>query len=234
MEKNLSLLELPQLSALLPKAPVPAHLLISGGRPPKVEWLQKAAQNKTVWAADHGLDSCYQGQLKPSYFLGDGDSVSGEALAWAESLHIPTDSFPRDKDYTDTQLALLKAREQGLESLILTGVLGGRYDHAYNTLFTCAFSPLQCILADEKETIFYLHGGEEIALTCKEIPTAVSLIPFSARCHGVSCRGLHWELTDALLLQGVPNATSNRLEEGKNTFSVSLGRGTLGIYLCWE
>ena len=89
-------------------------------------------------------------------------------------------------------------------------------------------------MADHEEALFYLHGGEEIALTCKEIPTAVSLIPFSARCQGVSCRGLHWELNDALLLQGVPNATSNRLADGESTFSVSLGRGTLGVCLCWE
>jgi thiamine pyrophosphokinase len=234
MEKNISLLELPQLTALLPNPPVPTHLLISGGRPPQAEWLQKTAQSRTLWAADHGLDSCYRSRLVPSYFLGDGDSVSSEARAWAESLHIPMDFFPKDKDYTDTQLALLKAQEENQGSLLLSGVFGNRFDHAYNTLFTCAFSPLQCILADHKEALFYLHGGEEIALTCKEIPTAVSLIPFSARCQGVSCRGLHWELNDALLLQGVPNATSNRLADGESTFSVSLGRGTLGVCLCWE
>ena len=234
MEKNISLLELPQLTALLPKPPVPTHLLISGGRPPQAEWLQKNAQSRTLWAADHGLDSCYRSRLVPSYFLGDGDSVSSEARAWAESLHIPMDFFPKDKDYTDTQLALLKAQEEKQGSLLLSGVFGNRFDHAYNTLFTCAFSPLQCILADHEEALFYLHGGEEIALTCKEIPTAVSLIPFSARCQGVSCRGLHWELNDALLLQGVPNATSNRLADGESTFSVSLGRGTLGVCLCWE
>lgn len=234
MEKNLSLLELPQLAALLPKAPTPDHLLISGGRPPQADWLQKTAQGRTLWAADHGLDSCFQSKLKPAYFLGDGDSVSKKALNWAESLHIDMDSFPRDKDYTDTQLALLKAQKEGQSSLLLSGVFGGRFDHAYNTLFTCAFAPLQCILADDKEAIFYLHGGEEIAITCRERPTAVSLIPFSARCHGVTCRGLHWELTEAMLLQGQPNATSNRLEEGTDAFSVSLGRGTLGVYLCWE
>ena len=193
-----------------------------------------ASQSRTLWAADHGLDSCYRSRLVPSYFLGDGDSVSSEARAWAESLHIPMDFFPKDKDYTDTQLALLKAQEEKQGSLLLSGVFGNRFDHAYNTLFTCAFSPLQCILADHAEALFYLHGGEEIALTCKEIPTAVSLIPFSARCQGVSCRGLHWELNDTLLLQGVPNATSNRLADGESTFSVSLGRGTLGVCLCWE
>lgn len=236
MEKKLSpvSLLLPQLTALLPKGPAPSHLLISGGRPPKAAWLQKAAQEYTLWAADHGLDSCFQNKLKPAYFLGDADSVSEEALNWAGSLAIPMARFPKDKDYTDTQLALLKAQEQGAESILLTGSFGNRFDHAYNTLFTCAFSPLQCILADDREVLFYLHGGEDIALTCHELPTAVSLIPFSARCHGVTCRGLHWELTEALLLQGVPNATSNRLADGESTFSVSLGRGTLGVYLCWE
>ena len=234
MEKNISLLELPQLSALLPKAPLPTTLLVSGGRPPEAAWLKKAAQGRTLWAADHGLDSCCQNKLQPSYFLGDGDSVAKEALAWAKSLGLPMETFPRDKDFTDTQLALMKAQEQGQQSLLLTGIFGGRFDHAYNTLFSCAFSPLQCILADEREALFYLHGGEEIALACRRRPAAVSLIPFSARCQGVTCRGLHWQLHEALLLQGVPNATSNRLEEGEDSFSVSLGRGTLGVYLCWE
>ncbi|MBQ7498248.1 MAG: thiamine diphosphokinase [Selenomonas sp.] len=236
MEKNISpaSLHLPQLTALLPKGPEPSHLLVAGGRPPESSWLQKAAQGRTLWAADHGLDSLFRSGLKPSYFLGDGDSVSTEALAWAKSSAIKADRFPQDKDYTDTQLALLKAQEQGAKSVLLAGAMGGRFDHAYNTLFTCAFSPLQCIVADESEALFYLHGQEEIALTCHERPTAVSLIPFSSRCQGVTCRGLHWELTEALLLQGVPNATSNRLADGESTFSVSLGRGTLGVYLCWE
>ncbi len=236
MEKNLSSasLLLPQFTALLPKGPAPNHLLISGGRPPEADWLQKAAQGRILWAADHGLDSCYRSSLEPAYFLGDHDSVSEEALNWAKSLAIPMARFPQDKDYTDTQLALLKAQERGAASVLLTGGFGSRFDHTYNTLFTCAFSPLQCILADDREALLYLHGGEEITLICRKRPTAVSLIPFSARCHEVTCRGLHWELTEALLLQGEPNATSNRLEDGAKTFSVSLGRGTLGVYLCWE
>ena len=99
MEKNLSSasLLLPQFTALLPKGPAPNHLLISGGRPPEADWLQKAAQGRILWAADHGLDSCYRSSLEPAYFLGDHDSVSEEALNWAKSLAIHLTRYEQSK-----------------------------------------------------------------------------------------------------------------------------------------
>lgn len=236
MKKNITStsLALPQLTATLPRMTLPSHLLVSGGRPPEKKWLQAAAQGRILWAADHGLDACQSSGLIPAYCLGDGDSAAQSAWQWAESLSVPMDRFPRDKDYTDTQLAIKKAQSEGLASLLLTGVFGGRFDHTYNTLFSCAFAPLPCVLADDKEALFYLHGGENISVCCQQKPTAVSLIPFTKLCSGVTCRGLHWELTEATLLQSQPNATSNRLADARNAFSVSLGRGTLGVYLCWE
>lgn len=232
--KTLPILKLPQIDALQENVSVPSHLVVSGGRAPKSDWLREVAYGRTLWAADAGLRASLAAGLTPDFFLGDGDSAGEELLSRVREKNIPAALFPADKDFTDTQLAIKKAEEEGLKSLLLTGVFGGRFDHAYNTLFSAAFASVRCVLADEKEALFYLHGGESLAISCKKAPVSVSLIPFTRTCAGVTAKGLKWELDDALLLQGQPSATSNRLDDGSDSFLVSLRRGTLGVYLCFS
>ena len=45
----------------------------------------------------------------PSRVLGDFDSVSGQAMAWAQTLGAAMDRYNPDKDDTDFQLALKRA-----------------------------------------------------------------------------------------------------------------------------
>lgn len=232
--KSLPLLKLPQLDALQENVSSTSLIIVSGGRAPSRDWLEEVAAERTLWAADSGVRACLTAGLTPDFFLGDGDSAGEELLSRVREKNIPAALFPADKDFTDTQLAIKKAEEAGAGSVLLTGVFGGRFDHAYNTLFSAAFASVRCTLADEKEALFYLHGGESLAISCKKAPVSVSLIPFTRTCAGVTAKGLKWELSDALLLQGQPSATSNRLDDGSDSFLVSLGRGTLGVYLCFS
>lgn len=232
--KTLPILKLPQLDALQENVPNPDHLIVSGGRAPESGWLRDTAQERILWAADSGVRACFEAGLTPEFFLGDGDSAGKDLLSQVREKNIPAALFPADKDFTDTQLAIKKAADEGLKSVLLTGVFGGRFDHAYNTLFSAAFASVRCTLADEKESLFYLHGGESLAISCKKRPVSVSLIPFTRTCAGVTAKGLKWELEDALLLQGQPSATSNRLKDGADSFLISLRRGTLGVYLCFK
>lgn len=226
---------LPQLTAAsaTPAVPQQTGLLVSGGRTPDTRWLQEAAKGRRLIAIDHGLDACRKAGLRPSCLIGDGDSANPSAWQEAQTAGIAIHAFPPEKDDTDTQLALTIAHEQGMAAALLTGVFGGRFDHAYSTILSCAAAPLRCVLADEREALFYLKDGEDITITCHARPKAISLLPLTPLAEGVSIAGVHWPLTDATLPQLLPRAISNVLEPPADTFHVSIKKGILGVYLIW-
>ena len=103
-----------------------------------------------------------------------------------------------------------------------------------STAAVAAHATIPCVLADERETLFYLHAGESLTITCDMPPRAISLLPFTEECTGVTTHGLYWELRDACITNRASLAISNVLarENTKNTFTVSIKSGVLGVYLC--
>ena len=165
--------------------------------------------------------------------FGSGGRTIGKRVA--EKLGIPIHRFPPAKDFTDTQLGLQLAEQYVPDSFfLLTGAFGGRFDHAFSTLFSFAFSGLCGGLADEKEACFFLQAEQTLQIQTRKRPKAISLLPFQESCTGVSIHGTHWPLQEAALSQMLPMAVSNELKKDSSSFRVSLHEGTLGIYLYWE
>ena len=208
-------------------------LFISGGRPPSREFFVEVASGRKIFCIDKGIELCEACEVIPNVLIGDFDSANQSAVKWARAKNIPVEKYPADKDFTDTQLALSRAAEIfGEHVAILTGCFGGRVDHLYSTIFSCAAANQKIFLADECEIIFYLRGGESATINFFKKPLAVSLLPMTSTCAGVSTKNLHWELNGATLTQNFPNATSNRIDNDK--IFISLGRGTLAIYFCFD
>lgn len=230
--------ELPAAAAAAPAGAArlfqDACLLVVGGRAPEAAWLREAAKGREVWAVDHGLDACLAADIRPQRLIGDGDSAAPAAWQLAKEQHIPIEQFPVEKDDTDTQLALKRAREAGFPAAIVVGAFGGRFDHALSTVTSCAFAPLPCLLADERETLLFVHGGETLRCWPAEAPKAISLLPFTPRCEGVNLTGTHWPLADATLEARNMRAISNVLEPGSTSLTLSLTSGLLGLYFVWR
>ncbi len=228
-----SSITLPFIQAVKPSARLAQPcLIVTGGRAPAPHWLQQVAKGKTLWTADHGLDACRAAQLLPERLIGDLDSLSLSSLAWAEAQGIPIEKFPTEKDDTDTQLALRKAEEAGYTTIYLSGAFGNRTDHAMSTLLTAAASETEVILADDREALFFLSGGESLDLEFDRSPKALSLLPLFGDAEGVTMTGVHWPLSGTYLSEKCPTAVSNRLEEGETRCTVSMEKGKLGVYIC--
>ncbi len=223
---------LPQCEIFYPSS-AQEILFVSGGRAPNVDWFRKVAVERKIFCIDKGVELCKACGVIPNFLIGDFDSAENSAVEWARAKNIPVEKYPADKDLTDTQLALNRAGEIfGEHVALVTGCFGGRFDHLYSTIFTCAAIDRKIFLADEREIIFYLRGGESAEVKFFKNPLAVSLLPMTNSCAGVTTKNLHWDLDGATLTQNFPNATSNRLDADK--ISVSVGRGTLAVYACFE
>lgn len=233
---------LPSLHATLPCAPSQEIICIGGGRAPETGWLIGLIQQRNmcgpdtpIWAIDRGVNICHSANQVPAHLIGDGDSADSGAWTWAKESGAQVHTFPPEKDFTDTELALQIAADQYTNPLvILTAAFGGRLDHLMSTASVAAHAPIPCVLADERETLFYLHAGESLTVTCDTPPRAISLLPFTEKCTGVTTHGLYWELQDACITNRASLAISNVLarENIKNTFTVSIKSGVLGVYLC--
>ncbi len=217
--------------------PEAERLLFLGGRPPKAVWVQQLLENRarpSIYAVDHGVDACRRAGLPPTLLIGDADSAAPENWRWGEMQAERVERHPVEKDFTDTQLALQRATEGGPAVLLLTGAFGGRFDHAYSTIFSAAQVKAPCVLADERELAAYVHDGERLTLTFGKRPKALSLLPMTAEAEGVTLEGTHWPLMDATLCQGRPNAVSNVLESGSDSCTIQTGTGCVALYVCWE
>ena len=205
-------------------------VLISGGRKPSVNWFTEVKRNRQIYCIDHGIDFCKEVKTLPELLIGDFDSAASESVQWAFNNGVKIERHSVDKDLTDTQLALNQFNDKSF--VIITGAFGGRLDHLFSMLFTCANSQLKCCLADEREIILFVSGDESISIEFKIKPLALSLLPITEYCKGVNIDGVHWQLQDADLKQSMPNAVSNRIES--KTVNVSIKEGKLAIYLCFN
>lgn len=227
-----SRLFLPQGSILFPTEWAAPQVLVLGGRAPSASWLRTAVKNLSVTAVDHGLDACRGAGIRLERLIGDGDSADPANWSWAESQGIPIERYPAEKDDTDTQLAIAAAQQES-SCLLLTGAFGGRFDHAYSTLFSASRADGHIVLADEQEMCLFLHANESVTVQFTQKPKAISLLPFTAEVTSVTLSGVHWPLRDAVLAQERPNAISNELEPPNDTVTLRIGTGILGLYACW-
>ena len=233
---------LPTLYAVLSCPSSQEIVCIGGGRTPTKDWMaqlvqksEKGGTDRSIWAIDRGVNICHTLLLSPAHLIGDRDSAAHDAWAWAEEHGAHVHAFPPAKDFTDTELALRIAAELVPRALvILTGAFGGRFDHLMSAAAVAAHAALPCILADERESLFFLHGDESLTITCDSPPQAISLLPFTEECTGITTNGLRWELNGSQIHSHSSTAISNVLAVGntEHRFSVALRRGILGVYLC--
>ncbi|SDF17725.1 thiamine diphosphokinase [Sporomusa acidovorans] len=232
-------LTLPQVTLLFANLlPAATLLMTAGGRPPANKWFVKIAKGLPVWCIDSGIQICRQTAIAPERIIGDGDSASPEAWDWGKSLGVPVEVYPVDKDYTDLQLALLRTKEIfSTATVIVSGVWGGRFDHAFSNIQSLAGweSPgFKGIAADESEVLFFLSGQDAVRINAAIMPDIVSLISLSTCCLGVTIGGVRWPLEKATLKRDLPYAISNQPVSGCREVSVSVEQGLLGVYLQWH
>ena len=80
-------------------------------------------------AADSGVDAAHGLGLDPDVVVGDFDSVTQAALDYARRAGAMVIPASRDKDFTDTELAIDHAASLGASHITVVSSGGGRLDH---------------------------------------------------------------------------------------------------------
>ena len=208
-------------------------LIANGGRFPSKKFFSEIAKDKKILAVDRGIELCRATNILPEIFIGDFDSAENFSVDWAKLNQIKIIRYPVEKDFTDLQLALDFAEKNYKNfSAVICGGFGGRFDHLFSTIFTCANFNSKIFLVDDREIIFFLKDGEIAEVNFFEKPFAISLLPISEICKGVTIKNVRWQLENAELFQKIPFAVSNRLNGDK--IKINIQSGILAVYLGFE
>ena len=200
-------------------------LIFAGGNAPLPHLSQFLPQAQWNIAADSGLDHALALGVTPDVVVGDSDSVSKEALAFAHSLEIDFISAPTDKDFTDTELALSHAVDLGAHRIIVVSAGGGRFDHAHG-LLTALFHPEWAHIKIEAfidtAHVFALHGPSSLEISGTQ-NSLVALHAMNGIAHGISTEGLRWQLRNESLAPWVSRGVSNELTGTSGDISLQSG-----------
>jgi len=206
-------------------------LVITGGECPPPELLERlAAESELVIAADSGLDAARAAGILPDFVVGDFDSLKDMAgLDSIPSARIL--AFSREKDDTDTEIALATAWENGSDQVILAGGGGGRLDHLLGiwSLFARGRTPLEWHTGEE--SVYFLGAGESAAFGVSAGST-VSVFPAGGKGSvGMSSLGLEWPLDGLIWAEGhygisnVSLGSEVRISAGSSSLLVILPLG---------
>ena len=206
------------------------HIVIfTGGLYPKPELTENfwkhcvASAPEYVIAADSGVEPCLEYKkyfagkydFSPCMILGDFDSLSSpEILSAFKKETVKT--FERDKDFTDTELALRfayqKAAEKKREPFItLVGGDGGRFDHLLYIVnsFRLKFHPDAWLCTTQQ--VAFLRKNTGYFLNNLELMDNVSFVNVLGKGRKLCTRGLKGERRR--FAKGYVSSISSRISE---------------------
>ncbi len=160
-----------------------------------------------IIAVDGGLRSLEEVGVKPDVALGDFDSLG----------YVPTGMrtvrFSKDKDKSDMELALKRAKNQRFDNVVVFGALGGRLDHTLANMGVFSkYSELglKVTVIDDDTAVFFLTGPDIFEAPALE-SGVVSVFAMSDVTEGVFERGMKWDLDDVVLTNRESIGLSNEL-----------------------
>jgi thiamine pyrophosphokinase len=187
---------------------------------PRLRARLHSVREPIVIAADAGAPTALAFGFTPNLVIGDFDSLDPSTLGG-----LRRETFPRDKDQTDGQLAVERAIQQGATELYLVGFLGGsRLDMTVANVWFLTAIDAPAVLLDERNEARLLRGPGEY-IWAPEPSEIVSLVPMTELVDGVTTNGLRWELKGDRLRTSETRGVSNEPSGGQAR--VELARGLL-------
>lgn len=82
-----------------------------------------------IIAVDKGCEILIKNKLNITFAIGDFDSIQPKIFKKLQKEQVDFQSYPKEKDQSDAELALAWTIEQGYASIRIIGFAGGRLDH---------------------------------------------------------------------------------------------------------
>ncbi|WP_081941724.1 thiamine diphosphokinase [Spirochaeta lutea] len=196
--------------------------IVIGGEAPTNPVLQRILHGCSfLIAADSGFDTVLDAGLEPDLVIGDMDSlVHRESLRKMDPDRVI--KYPKEKDFSDTELAIQFALERGATELLILGGGGGRLDHTLSIIHIVSRLSVPVFWITKYDELFMLFPGQTSLAKMKD--RRVSFTPLGQTHTVCNSQGLAWDLKD-VIWQEMPMSLSNvGIQE---TVTVTVQEGSL-------
>lgn len=179
----------------------------------------------TIICADGGTEHAVNLGIVPDVVIGDMDSISTKTKEKLSSGKTEWISYPKEKDFTDSELAIKYAIDRKFEEIIIVGILGNRLDHFLANIFHIAE------LTKNHRNIRIIEGNQHIYFVYEKITLQgkkndqLSLISMHTDCIGITTENLEYKLQNETLPLGSTRGISNVFTE--ENISVHIKKGIL-------
>lgn len=201
-------------------------VIIAGGNIEDYSWYDNFwKEDDYIICADSGADHARSLGVIPDLIVGDLDSAQPENVTFFQRVGSKVLDYPREKDQTDTQIALEYALEKEPAEIAIIGALGSRLDHTLSNILlltSLVDRGIQATILNEVQEIFVVK--DEINLEGKK-GDIISLLPLTPLVKGIKSHGLRYVVKDEVFEQSNPYGVSNELM-GQEA-SIQIGEGLL-------
>lgn len=176
-----------------------------------------------IICADGGAKHLYNMGICPDVLVGDFDSINADIEKHYVDKNVKFIRFPIHKNYTDTELAVEYAIENGAKKITLMAVMGSRMDHTLSNITLLVYiveKGIEAEIIDEHNIIMATKHSLEINGVPGEL---LSIIPLSEKVENMSIEGLEYPLKNATIHIGSSLGVSNKFIESKVKITFDLG-----------
>lgn len=167
-----------------------------------------------VICADGGIRHAKALGIKPDAVIGDFDS--GEE---PDHNEVNVIKYPTDKPYTDGELAMKYAHDNGFDEIMLLGMTGDRLDHTLSNIFNMAHYPGSYLIDDKNEVRIV---KDRLIIEGKKGKT-FSFLPVCGELQGITLKGFRWELDNEDQPFGLTRGISNIITSDHAEMTIKSG-----------
>ncbi|MCL4253288.1 MAG: thiamine diphosphokinase [Anaerolineae bacterium] len=203
-------------------------LIFANGEPADGTMVRLAiaqATTPTVIAADGGVRVAHFFDMPVHIVIGDMDSLPSDEQTRLRDKQVQFITHPPEKDFTDLELALMYAVEQGFTWIRIIGAIGNRFDQTLANVYLLALPILaSCdvgIVSGEQVLRLLRVGDNHLE---GQIGDTLSLIPLGGAVEHIRTDRLQYPLHDETLHFGPARGVSNVFTSPHVTVSVGAGQ----------
>ncbi|MBF1299773.1 MAG: thiamine diphosphokinase [Parvimonas sp.] len=173
-----------------------------------------------IFCADGGANLCHELNLTPNEIWGDLDSIDKDILSFYEEKNVIIKKFPKDKDFTDSELILNYIKEKSYDKIYCIGAFGGDIDHELTNI-NLMFKYDNLFLLKENEMLFKVEREFEFK---NLLNTKISFIPFSEEIKNLKLEGFKYNIENITLKKGDSLCMSNIIQSNSAKINFDEGK----------
>lgn len=185
-------------------------VIVSGGEAPSFELLKSELDSSSLLiCADSGANCLYKYNMVPDFLLGDFDSIDKKVLEFFKNRGVEVQSYPSEKNFTDTEAAFYKAVEMESDEIVFLGCTGTRLDHIMGSIGMLKKSldkGIKAYIKDRNNIIQILHRTSIIKGTKGD---TFSLYAYCDKVSNLNIKGARYKLENYDLRLGDSRTVSN-------------------------